>query len=281
MSRLPFLLAIVNCRLAVPSGEFDSGVVMVKGGVVAASGKDVLMAVPPHAILLDAEDGLVGMGTREASGLHPIRLGAEADLVCQSPDGETRWAMRKGIFVYPDREAVHRVIWQAWREASIYLVMDTLARREEHIAFDAGDAGTGEDFIWRFRDGRGKEQRTSIRVIPDLGAPARHLALPDDNLEARMPEADPFHTRAHWWFHVHAGDETIYCIPAASLKHWLRSHAAHTRRDYLPMPAVPLSVRVQILSFRMMQEAIPRARTLRFTTPLSLLSARATIAAEE
>ncbi len=263
MNPASLVIVILNCRLPAPEGEIASGVVIIEDGVVAASGRDFLLALPPDAILIDAERGLVGMGKKDAEELGPIVIGAPADIVCRSRFGETVWAMEAGVIVAPGEGAHQAMIWKAWRERAIRRIMDILARREEHIEVTLVDSeASGEDIVWLFRDARDDVQRLTIRVVPSLLSEPRRIFFLDEASAGHLPEADVHSARAHWWFYLHAGDGACYCLPTRALQRWLRAHAADYPLTATLTPGAAQPLQGRAVPIDQLQAAIPRMRVL-------------------
>jgi len=260
----PRAIAILNCRVPTPEGAFASGAILVTQGVIAAVGRDFLLAIPPDAILIDAKGGLVGVGEGDDGMLQPPVVGAPAHLVCHSLRGEVQWVMKRGETVFsPPGAATPMMDWSRRRENAIRQVMTLLARHEEHRAIERIEAdGTGIDCIWRFRDDRGQEQEVTIRVVPALHPQPGHILILDRTASQQLPEAGLGTTRAHWWFYLHEAEGAIYCLPTQALKRWLLAHASTYPITLIQPPGAPQRLRARAIPIAHLQDAIPKLRVL-------------------
>ncbi len=264
MNGLSLFVAILNCRLAAPEKDVASGIILIENGMIAAAGKDFLMALPADAVIIDAKGGQVGAGGLDADRPGAIQIGDPADLICRRPSGEIHWVMERGEMVYPpDAPPLRTIFWEMQRQKALCQAMNTLKQRQEHVHIQImEDEEAGVDFLWRFRDGRGRSQQAGIRVVPALIPEPRQLLILDRDAARHWPETDMRNTRAHWWFFWHEIDGVFYCFPTPALRRWTNAHASAFPLATLPFPADPSPLQGRIIPLIRLQQDIPQLRVL-------------------
>ncbi len=246
-------------------GELASGAVLIEKGVIVAAGRALFMAIPAHALLVDAEGGLVGMAGTDGS-LRAISVGAPADIICRSKFGHTEWVMKAGHVVYPPNDAGEEQRWRQTREDAIGQVIALLSKQPEHRRLQRLDekdrVELGFDLIWTFQTGEGITQRVNIRVVPTLTPKTRHIFVLDRISAQSLPEVSLGNTRAHWWFYVHTPDRQCYCIPTEPLKRWLLAQASTIPLSNIQLPGQPIPLKGWAIDVHQLQSSLTKIRTL-------------------
>jgi len=243
-------------------------VILVERGEISAVGDVQTISLPPSALLIDAEQGVMSAGDVAAVG-KPVVSGQPADLVCHTRFGEIAWAMKAGVVVYPANAAPPPapMTWEAYRAQAIDLVFDFLQRRPETQHVQRTDAipgyqKRGIDIVWRFRDAGQEAQSLSIRVTPSLDDhPARIFVL-DGPSARKLPTAGLSATRAHWWFYYHGPDNALYCLPVTALKRWMDSHAKEIPPTRVQVAGVSSRLSGRAIEVDRLQRDIERMRVV-------------------
>jgi len=262
-------LAIINGILHLPAQEIASGVVLVHGEKIVAAGDSATTPVPANALLLDAQQGRISAGNLQR-GHAPIVVGQRADLVCHARSGSILWALCAGKICHPPQAAQppQPHPWQRHRQTALDATFLHLHQhpQTEKIRLTAhlpSYQQRGIDIVWQFMGNEATLQTLTLRVIPTLLPESGSVFVLGHRSAQHLPAASLSHTKAHWWFYHHGPDAALYALPVPALRQWLKMHAHQIPLRAVQIPGLQRQFWGRSLPMQHLQQAIPRARTLK------------------